>query len=74
MTVKRVLWRALYALVFAGTLLGVLYAQRPFREYPSVEYGERLPLPNDWRRPAEFAFARLMYPPGPLDGYEREAI
>jgi hypothetical protein len=69
MIARRVLWRVSYALVFAGTLLGVLYAQRPFREYPSVEYGETLPLPNDWRRPAEFAFARLMYPPGPLDGY-----
>jgi hypothetical protein len=63
------LLRAGGALVFAATLLGVLYAQRPFREYPSVEYGESVPLPADWRRPAEWAFARLMYPPGPLDGY-----
>jgi Domain of unknown function (DUF4159) len=56
-------------LVFAGTLLAALYAQRPFREYPSVEYGESLPLPPNWHWPAEWVFARLMYPPGPLDGY-----
>ena len=43
-------------------------AQRPFREYPSVEYG-MMPLPPDWQRPGEWAFARLMYPPGPNDGY-----
>jgi hypothetical protein len=28
-----------------------------------------MPLPQDWRRQAEWTFARLMYPPGPLDGY-----
>ncbi len=28
-----------------------------------------MPLPADWKRHAEWAFARLMYPPGPLDGY-----
>src|ERR1700689_2139339 len=43
-------------------------AQRPFREYPSVEYGT-MPLPQDWQRQGEWAFARLMYPPGPNDGY-----
>ena len=42
--------------------------QRPFREYPSVEYGYA-PLPPDWQQKTEFAFARLMYPPGPNDGY-----
>src|SRR5271163_738933 len=49
--------------------LGMLYAvQRPFKQYPGIEY-EEFNLPQDWRRPAEWAFARLMYPPGPLDGY-----
>jgi Domain of unknown function (DUF4159) len=33
----------------------------PFREYPGVEY-QRFTLPNDWREPAEWVFARLMYP------------
>jgi hypothetical protein len=50
-------------------VLGALYAQRPFREYPSVEYGESISLPPDWQHPGEWTFARLMYPPGPLDGY-----
>jgi len=49
--------------------VGAISAQRPFREYPSVEYGESTPLPPDWQRPGEWAFARLMYPPGPNDGY-----
>lgn len=35
---------------------------RPFRQYPGVEYGD-FPLPPDFREPAEFVFARLMYPP-----------
>ncbi len=27
------------------------------------------PLPDDWQRKGEWTFARLMFPPGPLDGY-----
>jgi hypothetical protein len=50
-------------------LVGVLYAQRAFKQYPTVEYGESIPVPSDWQRPGEWAFARLMYPPGPNDGY-----
>jgi len=69
MSAARILWRSACALVLAGTLFGALYAQRPFREYPSVEYGEEIPLPPDWQRQAEWTIARLMYPPGPLDGY-----
>jgi hypothetical protein len=43
-------------------LLGALYAyQKPFRQYPGVEYDD-FPLPPDWQQPAEYAFARLMYP------------
>jgi len=46
-----------------------LYAfQRPFRQYPGVEYF-RFELTPDWQEKSEWAFARLMYPPGPLDGY-----
>jgi hypothetical protein len=63
-------WRSGCTLAFAGIVLfGVLYAQRPFRAYPSVEGYETDPLPPDYQRPAEWSFARLMYPPGPLDGY-----
>src|ERR1039458_3746646 len=53
----------------ALVLVGVSYAyQGPFREYPSVEYGF-LPLPPDYQEKTEWAFARLMYPPGWNDGY-----
>ena len=50
-------------------VLGVMYGQKPHEDYPSVEGYETMPLPGDWRVPAEWTFARLMYPPGPLDGY-----
>jgi hypothetical protein len=58
-----------WAFVFAGGVFTALYGQRAFREYPSVEYGESIPLPADWKKPGEWTFARLMFPPGPLDGY-----
>ena len=49
--------------------LSALYAfQRPFRQFPGVEY-YTFDLTPDWRDSAEFVFARLMYPPGPLNGY-----
>src|ERR1051326_2995994 len=50
---------------------GVVAAfQRPFREINGIEYrlGE-IPLPPDHRENSEWAFARLMFPPGPLNGY-----
>jgi hypothetical protein len=53
-------------------LLGVLFAQRPFREYPGTEYGVGdIPLPPDWNQPSEFTFARMMFPGGGpgVDGY-----
>jgi hypothetical protein len=47
-----------------------LYAfQRPFKQYPGIEHPEE-PLPPDWNKKAEWAFARLMFPPGPNNGYE----
>ena len=36
--------------------------QKPFREYPGVEYSN-FPLPPDYQEKTEWAFARLMYPP-----------
>ena len=61
--------RSILTLGCAIVVLGAYcWAQKPFREYPSIEYGT-LPLPPDWQRPGEWAFARLMYPPGPNDGY-----
>jgi hypothetical protein len=52
--------------------LGILYAfQRPFREFPGIEYRlGQIPLAPDYQEKTEWAFARLMFPPGPLNGYE----
>ena len=45
--------------------------QRPFREYPGLEYNN-FPLPQDYREKTEWAFARLMYPQAPgYGGYRR---
>jgi len=50
-------------------LLSAVYAfQRPFKEYPAVEYND-FPLPPDYQEKTEWVFARLMFPGGPLDGY-----
>jgi hypothetical protein len=49
--------------------MSALFAfQRPFRQYPGVEYFE-FETPTDYQEKSEWAFARLMYPPGPNDGY-----
>jgi hypothetical protein len=65
MSIPRAWWRFAFGLTF----LSVVYAlQRPFKEYPAVEYND-LPLPADWQEDTEFVFARLMFPGGPLDGY-----
>jgi hypothetical protein len=49
--------------------VGALVAwQRPFRELPGIEYYS-FERPTDWEEKTEFAFARLMFPPGPLNGY-----
>ncbi len=54
--------RPIYLCAGALLFLGGLYAfQRPFRQFPGVEY-ENFPLPSDWNEPSEWVFARLMYP------------
>jgi hypothetical protein len=54
--------RAALILPVALLSLGALYAfQRPFRQYPAVEYYD-FPLPPDWNEKSEWVFARLMYP------------
>jgi len=61
--------RALCALGCGLTFLGVVWAfQRPFREFQGTEYND-FPLPADYMEKTEWVFARLMFPPGPLDGY-----
>jgi hypothetical protein len=57
----------------AGLLFfGTLYAfQKPFKEFSGTEYYKGdIPLPADWDQKTDFAFARLMFPGGPLDGYQ----
>src|SRR5438034_3940534 len=55
--------------VCAAACVGALVAwQRPFRELPGIEYFH-FDRPADWEEKTEFAFARLMFPPGPLNGY-----
>jgi len=53
--------------IFAGSCLllsGLCAWQKPFREYPGVEYSN-FPKPPDWQDKGEWTFARLMYPPVP---------
>jgi Domain of unknown function (DUF4159) len=55
------------ALAFAAALclVGIALAAsppKPFRQYAAVEYYD-FPLPPDYLVPAEWTFARLMYPP-----------
>ncbi len=40
---------------------GVLLAQKPFKEYPAIEYAN-FPLPRDWQKNSEWTRARLRYP------------
>ncbi len=55
-------------LLAAGLLLGLAgaaYAARDFRVYFSFEaQADQVELPEDWRQPAGFVVARLMYPSG----------
>src|SRR5258706_13353827 len=39
--------------------------QKPFRVYVPMEGYDDIPLPPDYKEPAEWVFARLMYPPHP---------
>lgn len=49
-------------LIVAGvSLLGLLYAQKPFRQFPAVEYYD-FPLPPDYQEKTEWVFGRLIYP------------
>ena len=37
--------------------LGALHAQKPFKEYPAIEYND-FPLPPDWEKKTEWTRAR----------------
>ena len=60
---------ALLVSACALACLGTVYAfQKPFRQYPGVEY-RHFETPADYQEKTEFAFARLMFPGGWNDGY-----
>jgi hypothetical protein len=56
-------FRVTFAFCFVAILSawGVLRAQRPFKEYPALEY-ENFPRPPDWNQKTEWVRARLRYP------------
>ena len=55
-------FRTVLAIALTGlAALGVLWGQKPFREWPAIEY-ENFPLPPDANHPAEWTRARLRYP------------
>jgi hypothetical protein len=59
-------FRLTFALACTLALAGVLYAfQKPFRQFISMEPYDNIPLPEDWKAPGEWVFARLMYPQNP---------
>jgi hypothetical protein len=51
-----------------GSLGALLAFQKPFREYPAMEYNN-FPVPRDYQDKTEFVFARLMYPDGGAGGF-----
>ena len=57
MRVRSVLVLAVAAL----SVIGLLEAQRPFKQYEAQEY-EDFPLPPDWNQKTEWTRARLKYP------------
>src|SRR5438094_8989575 len=58
-------WRtAVWVIAGAAACLGVLSAQKIWREYPAFEYND-FPVPPDFRDKSEFVFGRLMYPNSP---------
>jgi len=59
---RRALAAVLVGMCVVGAVAGAALADpMRFREYPGVEYYD-FELPTDFRKPAEWVFARLMYP------------
>jgi len=60
--------RTLIVLIFAFLgIWGVVFAQKPFKQYPGGQDGD-VPLPPDWDKPAEWSSARLRYRDGGFRG------
>ncbi len=50
------------AVAFLGlAIIGVLLAQKPFKDWPAIEYDD-FPKPPDWNQKADWTRARLRYP------------
>jgi hypothetical protein len=56
------------SVILLAVVAGAFAWQKPFREYPGVEY-DNFPLPKDYQEKTEWVFARLMYPAIPTWGY-----
>jgi hypothetical protein len=55
-------FRTIFSVIVMALLAwGVLRAQKPFKEWPAIEY-EDFPLPPNAQRPSEWTRARLRYP------------
>jgi hypothetical protein len=66
MSLRTTWWRSAIGVAFIIASAGALYAyQQRFRVYPSTERYDDVALPPDYQEPAEFVFARLMYPTHP---------
>jgi hypothetical protein len=52
---------ALFAAFLGLAVWGALLAQKPFKEYPAIEYND-FPLPAGWDQKTEWTRARLRYP------------
>lgn len=56
---RRRIW--IYLIAAGFSLLGIIYGQMPFRQYPALEY-YNFPLPPDYQEKTEWVFGRLIYP------------
>lgn len=59
---------ALFAIAAGFAALSALYAQRPFKAYPGIEY-ETFELPKDWDKTTEWTRARLKYKDARIPGF-----
>lgn len=53
-------FRILFIAIVLGAVSFAIFAQKPFREFPGVEY-ENFPVPPDYQEKTEFTRARLRY-------------
>jgi len=68
MTLRKPARLVICAAACVGALIAWQQHPTPFRELPGIEYNS-FERPPDWEEKTEWAFARLMFPPGPLNGY-----